>query len=474
MLYYRGEWSDDAPNGFGTLYSKAGKTLYEGPFSGGTLDGAALLAYSTSELRDALGETAARDETDERAFRIVAEELGLTALCTFRTEEADSAVYQIYLTAPEKGGWVSLLPGAEHVALRWTEGAELERVTVSYLAQSGVRLEAGDYPAENAVSDALRTTVLYGDAARKQAVLLTWERPDAVPAAQTALDEPDDADSRMDALLDALDRMEGAAGTLEKPAGVGKSADEALAAADNMADAVSLTDAMLSFWEQSERAAALEENLTRVAALLADARDAAAKGTGEVQAAAELEQRQSALTAELEERKSASKRAELQAGALGVERLADYALEELLVRFDPSAQDVSELALLASAYAHATGGGLSDAALETSVKLGLLDLADAHAATELALTRYQTAVERADSAAGSYAMGGASKEAWYEAMNARADARMALCTAMAEFSRQANHFNQLTGGWVSRTFDWHREAFEPLLLAVTVTDENAV
>lgn len=470
VLYYRGEWSDDAPNGFGTLYSKAGKPIYEGPFSGGTLDGAALLAYSTAELRDALGADNTRDEADDRAFRVVAEELGLTALCTFRTETADSEIYQIYLAAPEKSGWVSLLPGTEHTAARLPEGAE--PLTIDYRAQSGVNLESGAYPAENVVADGLRTTVLYGDAERRQAVLLTWERINAAPAAQ-ARTEPDGADSRMDALLDALDRMEGAAGTDGRAALAGRNVDEAFAAVDSMADAVSLADAMITFWEQTERADALEEQQSRIEVLLADARDAAAKGTGEAQTAAALEQRKSTLAKELEACRTALKRAELQAGAVGVERLADYALEDMLVRFDPAAQDVGELALRASAYARATGGDMSDAMVETSVKMGLLDLADAHAAAELALTRYQAAAENADSVAGAYAMGGASKAAWYETMNARADERTALCAALADFSRQANRFNQLTGGWVSRTFDWHQEVFEPLLLTVTDTDGDA-
>ena len=62
-------------------------------------------------------------------------------------------------------------------------------------------------------------------------------------------------------------------------------------------------------------------------------------------------------------------------------------------------------------------------------------------------------------------MGLASKDAWYTAMNEAGLARIELCTAMADFSKEANHFNQLTGGWVSKTFNWNKGAYDVLFRA---------
>jgi hypothetical protein len=474
FLYYQGEWSDGGPSGFGTLYNKAGKKLYEGPLLGGTIDGRALIKYTTEELRAALGEENLRSENDGAGFRIIAEELGLTALCTFQTEAGESTVYQLYLAAPEKNNWVSILPGMEHTSsAQWPEGVEPEQSMIFYYAQLGVSAASGSYPAETALSDGLRATVLYETAEREKAVLLTWERLNAVPTAQKP-NTASGADSRVDALLGALDLMDGTTG-----AGMGagashgdKGAEGAFAEVSEAANAVSLADAMLSSWEQTERMSALEENLTRTGVLLEDAKNAAAKGLGPLETAEALEQEQLNLTSQIEACRTALKRAELQASAAGVDDLGSYALEDMLVSFDPSKQDVGELALVAAAYAQATGSTMTAEAAEAAVKTGLLDLADAHSAVELELTRYQAAVSYTNSAAGAYSMGSGSKESWYSAMNAQALARAGLCSALAEFSRQANAFNQLTGGWVSRTFGWHQDIFEPLFRAEILVVEE--
>ena len=58
-------------------------------------------------------------------------------------------------------------------------------------------------------------------------------------------------------------------------------------------------------------------------------------------------------------------------------------------------------------------------------------------------------------------------------MNDQALAREALVSALAGFSREANAFNQLTGGWVSRTFNWHEDVFGPLFQAAILPEEPA-
>ncbi len=468
ILYYRGEWADGVPSGFGTLYNKAGKVLFEGPFLGGTIDGRSLLEYKTDELRSVFAESSTRSENDGTAFRIIAEELGVTVLCTYQTESEKSMVYQIYLFTPEKDGWVSILPGSKHTkGIQWPEGETPEQLVIRYIGQYGVNVAAGPYSAENNVKDLRRTTVLYQDETREQSVLVTWENQEAKPAGPQSISGEKNKDDKTEKLLDALDKMIGTEGTAASKGATfgGAAADSAFEGQDDVEQAVALTDAMLDFWEQSERKNALEEITTRVESLLADARDAAAKGLGSEDTVKELEQKLEELKTQIEACQTAVKRAELQAGGAGVNSPGSYALEELLVSFNPAEHNVNELIPIASAYAQALDSDADISAVEAAVKLGLLNLSDAYSKMKLALSRYRNLSQSAQDAAGAFSMGLASKDAWYTAMNEAGLARIELCTAMADFSKEANHFNQLTGGWVSKTFNWNKGAYDVLFRA---------
>ena len=473
FLYYQGEWSDGVPSGFGTIYSKSGKVLYEGPFLGGTIDGHSLLAYSTEELRSALGESSVKNENDGTAFRIIAEELGLTVLCTFQNETADSRIYQIYLYAPEKGDWVSLLPGEAHTKrVQWPAGAEPERLEIQYIGQMGVNVAAGPYAAENCVKDGQRTTALYASEERDRAVLLTWENQSAIPQASQP-GSGSKKDEKVKHLLDAMDTMINhsgiAAGTVAFFGGV--NTDEALSCTKSADEAVDLADALIDFWEETERLHALEEIYGRNETLLIDAQNAAAKGLSAADTIKALQQEQLELNSQIDMAKTAIKRAELKASESGVTWLQGYALEALLVSFNPAEQDISGLVLFATAYAKAIGSETPATAIENRVKDDLLSLSDAYSASKLALARYDAGDENAESALYAYSMGLGSKTAWYDAMNALSRARIELCAAVADFSKQANHFNRLTGGWVSREFNWHKDVFEQILRAEILPED---
>ena len=411
-----------------------------------------------------LCESSLKNENDGTGFRIIAEELGVTALCTFQTESEESKVYQIYLSAPEKSDWVNLLPGMGHIQdVSWPQGVTPEERTIQYIGQLGVNVAAGTYTAENAVSAGRRTTVLYSNETKDRAVLLTWERQDAVPDPTAASGGGgSSSDAKVEKLLKAMDKMIDSEGTVGSTGAYfgGVPTDNAFVETTSMAEAVGLADALIDFWEESERLHALEEITERNDTLLSDARNAAAKGVGTLDRIHALEQEQLEIKAEIETTKTAIKRAELQAGTSGVAWMSGYALEEMLVSFNPADQDVSGLALFAATYAKATGQEVDPVEIENEVKDGLLNLSDAHGAAKLALARYQTHAEDTQSAFDAYSMGLGSKEAWYEAINEESLARVELCAALADFSKLANHFNHLTGGWVSRTFNWHQDVFE--------------
>ncbi len=475
ILYYQGEWKDGHPSGFGTIFSQAGKKLYEGPFFGGTIDGLSLLKLSTDQLRDALCESSVKTESEGTAFRIYAEELGLTALCSFQSETEDSRVLQIYLTAPEKNNWVFLLPGTGNIqSVPWPENAEPVSATIKYTKSHGMKLASDFYYADNYVTLTRRITALYLNEIRDQAVLLTWENREVCLSAQA--ETPDSAsDSKTEKLLEAIDQMISAEGTAESAGASfgGKPSDDAFAEITDVSQAVSLADAMIDFWGESQRLSALEEVSGRIEKLLEDAQRDAAKGVGAADKVDALEKQLIELNTQMENCKTSVKRAELQASSMGVEDVGSFALEEMLVSFNPAEQDVSGLAIFAATYAKALGGDTDAKSIEKEVKEQLLDLSDAQGKAKLALTNLQSLSENTEKAVNAYSMGLGTKESWYEAMNAESLARIELCTALSEFSKQANSFNQLTGGWVSRTFDWHKDVFEPLFQAAYNKEEEA-
>ena len=485
LLYYAGEWGklegegdgqrfEGHASGFGTLYNKAGKVIYEGPFRNGTLDGQALLTYTTEKFKAALGEGSYTVEREGDGYRIIAPELGLTALCTFQTEEDESVVYQLYLAAPEDPDWVRILPGNDFTLLGarwWPEDAEPNRNDIIYIGQYGVGLDPGTYPAISVVWDDSRVTVLYSPENRGLALLTTWVRTDITPKALDLGDNGPQVEDVSD-FLAALDGMEAAEGTEMGTGAVLGDADPQAVFADleDADQAVNLADAMLGSWAQLEQMAALQEVAERNAVLLEKAKENAAKGTGSQAEVDALAQRQQELEGQLESCMTALKRAQLQAGELGAQGLENYALDDMVVDFDPSAQDVSELTLVAVAYAQATGSHMSPEAVETQVKMGLLDLTDAYGKVKQALARYQTAAAATKTAAGDFSMGLGDRETWYAAMNEETMARADMCSALSDFSRLANAFNRLTGGWVSRSFDWQREVFEPLFRAAILPE----
>jgi len=477
ILYYQGEWTDGMPAGFGALFNKAGKTIYEGPFLGGTVDGGKLLEMTTEELRTVLGDGNVRTDDASGVFQLTATELGLAAQCTFQTEDRESMVHKLYLTQPEGAEWVTLLPGMDYTTpIAWPDGMMANKGTTNYTQQNGVNLRSGTYASEDAIANGRRITVLYGDEARTEALLVAWSKMENTPAAPGS-DAVNVSDSRIEGLLGALDLMDDTAGASSGGAGAssgGKSPDKAFAKCEDAAQAVTLADAMLDCWAQMERKSALEENLERVGVMLADANDALGKGKGSAEAVAALEALQLSLANQIDACTTAIKRAELRAQDVGAEKLSDYALDDMLINFDPSKQKIGELSLVAAAYAQATGqSGRTAEETETAVKTALLDLTDAHSAVEVCLAQYQAAEQSVQRAAGEYATGSGTKEAWYQAMNNQALARESLVSALADFSREANAFNQMTGGWVSRTFGWHEDIFEPLFQAAILPEEPA-
>lgn len=467
-LYYEGEWSGAQASGFGTLYSRSGAALYEGQFTGGTLDGNWLIGLTAEELREVLGEDNIRNVSAAGGFLIVSDPLGLAALCSFQTEETEARVYTVYLFRPEEDR-VCLLPGTDRVSLpAWPEDTEEWSGQLHFDPPAGVAAEAGTYTAQVFTTAESRTTILYtADEEAPASVLLSWSRLESIPDGLDGTSDGGSAggDGRIEAFLESLDLIEApAAGAqaTQNPYYGTKAVSEALSACETIEQADTLIEAMLDCWEQAERQSALEEDLARTQTLLEEAQSAQSMGQGDAETAAGLKAEESALQARIQicaaERKKAEIRAQTAAGVTP----SDYALEELLVSFDPAEQDVSQLAQAAAAYAQSAGQTVDADALTARVKTELIDLAEAYTNTQAALTAYQAAAASAQTAADGFNMGSVSKADWYAALSAQADARAELCGQLAAFTSQANTLNQTTGGWVSRTFTWYPDSLEPL------------
>ena len=477
QTYYQGEWADNRPEGFGTLFSKAGKTLYQGQLSGGTLDGQWLIGLTLDELKEALGDGHTNStQENARSFLVSSPELGLVARCSYQTEKTESQVYSIYLYQPKDGTWVRLLPGMDSVTLK-TRGEITNRTAgnLQFNAPKGVEAASGLYDSEMIFTSDARTTLLRRKA-DGSSVLLTWSRLEAIPSGGAAGGVSGAAaggaaggasggaaggggaasgEAKMEALLDALDGMQGAVGAESVPSEYcGQTPlTGALRACTTPEQVSALVEAVTDYWLQSETQAGLEENLRRVQGQLDEANEGKVMGKGGNPAA--LKQEKVALESRIESCQGQRARAQVAAKqAAGIDP-AQYAAGDMLVRFDPSGLNISSLVPTAAAYAQATGKEPDPAALELQIKTLLVDLADSYGRTQSAMESYRLSAEQAQSAAGSYAMGGLDKASWFAALSGQVDARLELFAVMAEFTKQANTLNVLTGGWVSRTCNWY-------------------
>lgn len=524
-LYYDGGAAGLVPSGTGILYAPNGQTAYIGQMANGTVDGAWLVSLTAQEFREALGESKTVEYGQiSGGFVIAAPAMGLSALCSYQTTAQEPAVHSVYLSTPRNSVF-TLLPDGDIVTTEgWPEPvagtvyynkmegvntesgsynsrfydfescqAELLSVTVTE------EPEEPEEPEESEQTEASEETGQVEPVQKEQAVQLRWSLP--YPMADTASTLPDStgadaekAKEQQEQFLESLDAM---AGTGAATASAGETArmsetladlgltagggsegaeeggaanpyygegavTDALLQCGTAANASSAVDAMVSFWENAERRSALESNLARTIDQLAEAQNALASGNGSQDTVTALEETQNSLNNAISACIAETAKASVQASDAGAPDLAGLALSDTAVVFDPTSMDVSELALVATAYAHATGKSGTDEDICTSLKMALADLTVAYNDVQSALSSYQSAGETVTAIAGKYAMGLSTKNDWYAAMSAQSDCQAALCSAIAAFTRQANQLNHLTGGWVSRTQQWMADTLPPL------------
>ncbi len=471
-LYYDGEADGLTPSGFGTLYAENGQTAYVGQMAGGTVDGTWLVSLTAAEFRAALGESATTDyDNVNNGFVISAPAIGLSALCSYQIGDNEPAVHTVYLSAPREERF-ALLPGQDDVSLDdWPEPVTGTR---TYSAINGVSTAAGSYDSETYELEGCRAEVLLRD---DEAVQLSWSLLTAMPSASAAnataaANAAAAEQARVEDFLASLNLMAGSSAaqqSADNPYYGSTSVGQALAGCASAQAAETAIDAMFTYWKNAERRLALESNLTRTQELLTDARSAQASGTGSASTVAELESQVNILNNQISNCTIEMSKASMEATSAGAGDPSQYALDGLSSLFNPTTWDVSDLALVATAYQQALAGTTGDTsatvdsnAILLSVQTALADLATAYTNVQSALTAYEQSLTAVTQAASAYSMGTGDKASWYTALSTSSENQASLYAALAAFGRQTNTLNGLTGGWVSRNQGWMADALLPL------------
>ena len=234
-------------------------------------------------------------------------------------------------------------------------------------------------------------------------------------------------------------------------------------------------DALTDYYMYREMAAALEGSQPMLEQNLAAAQTQLDRGSGTQEAVDAAQKELDELDRQLAQYETGQEQALLTIQALSKLDPEEYDLQKVLVTFDPVELDVSALTAAAVEYARETGGqAQTDAgALEREVKSAVLDLSMAYESIRAAReTVEQTAagVERQTQA---YATGAGTKEALYSAQCAQNEAAAVLCQAIGAFTKQANHLNALSGGWVAERYDWMPDTFAALFQSEILRGQEA-
>lgn len=194
--------------------------------------------------------------------------------------------------------------------------------------------------------------------------------------------------------------------------------------------------------------------------LIAEEQDAQKRGAGNE---ARLESLQSQMDAV--DQRMAKAKADMEKAALTVQDMtlldpADYGLEKLICSFDPAKLDAGKLYDAAITYAQNVAAGLYEVdadKLSVNVKAEVINLELAYQTLQSALNARQRASEAADKALKSYSKSAIDRYELYQAKITEKEATIALYEALADFSRQANVLNGLSGGWISEKADWLKD-----------------
>ena len=228
-------------------------------------------------------------------------------------------------------------------------------------------------------------------------------------------------------------------------------------------DGEALVDALTDYYLYREMAAALEGSQSLLEQNLAAAQIQLDRGSGSQEAMDAAQDELDELDRQLAQYETGREQALLTIQELSKLDPEEYDLQKVLVIFDPVELDVSALVTAAVEYAQAAAGGEAQtdtAALEREVKSAVLDLG-------MAYESVRTAREAVDQT------GSGTREDLYSAQCARNEAVAALCQSVGAFTKQANHLNTLSGGWVAERYSWMPDTFAALFQSEIIRGQEA-
>ena len=462
-LWYDGGADGLRPDGFGTLYAENGRAVYAGEFDQGTLDGEWLLSLTASELREAFAQAPCSETDGGEGFLVEHETLGLTALCSYQQEDAQSQVCRVWFAPEEGSAWAALLP--------WENGGQAALWALGHWEEGGVRsalLQGAFLQPDGTVSGQWyqrqysggeHTYVLLSARLQDAPLQLCWSRDDAQTGAPVQDPSSAQAQQRLDELLAALDGMGASGGQ----GGADQSdVERLLGLALTVRDGESLMDALIDCYIYAEMADTLQAGQPLFQQLLSEAQSAAQRGEGEQAAADAAQEQLDELDRRLAQYRTAREQAELTVEELCGMGTQDMDLGAVLLAFDPVALDADGLYEAALTYARQLEGDTDADALRREIKSAVLELGLSYETLRSAREGAQRSAAQAEEAAQAYARGTADKSALYSARCAQNESIAALYQAAGAFAHQANALNTRSGGWVAREYGWMADTFEAL------------
>lgn len=491
-LYYEGTLKQFIPDGSGTLYAASGAELFSGSMKDGVIDGGALLGVSAADLREMLlGDTTERSY--EQGFSITSAELGFTAFCSYTQQDADPAVYYVFLYSPGDNSPLGELlwdTAAEFETLTETDEVRPERqrggaAVPAFPAALPVNLDTKSYCQPYRYDG--YTLNLWSAGRTDELLLLEWCLGKKLPAVTSDAVTSSASAGRLNALMNKLGMTAGQIGAAGGQAvqSVGKDAQKILqAAADRDEDVYPVLTALLTYLENKEQCAAAQENRS-LYQTLADAESALLDtGKGDARQLARLKDAVAELDVQIAKYTvQMRKEARTVEDASGLD-VTKYDLPGLLLLFDVSkldtdalgraviktAQDAAQEAARKAAESQAGDEaerykevlGLQETAAEPvdtkrlleELEDSVLELELAYQDVQLALRQYEDDVSYVEELNQKYATGEVSKSELFTAQITMNFQRGTLYAALVEFSRQAALLDEQSGGWLASEYDW--------------------
>ncbi len=479
QLWYEGSLSDWMADGFGTLYAENGDAVYAGEFDRGTLDGAWLLELTAGDLREACGEAKLIETNREDGFLVENTALGLTALCSYQQGETEPQVYRLWLEPEKNTSSGVLLPWeSREEAEQWAErdrdpAPELTTLRGAVFQADGA--VGGDWFQSQYRYETYSCTLLSEEEFGAPTAVI-WSRELSLPS-ETPAEDPAaaQAQERLDSLLAALDGAASAGGNSTVTSGLGD-VERMLALMLTAQDGEALVDALTDYYLYREMAAALEGSQSLLEQNLAAAQIQLDRGSGSQEAVDAAQDELDELDRQLAQYETGREQALLTIQELSKLDPEEYDLQKVLVIFDPVELDVSALVTAAVEYAQAAAGGEAQtdtAALEREVKSAVLDLGMAYESVRTAREAVDQTAAGMERQAQAYATGSGTREDLYSAQCARNEAVAALCQSVGAFTKQANHLNTLSGGWVAERYSWMPDTFAALFQSEIIRGQEA-